>query len=185
MGHSWQRRDRRARQVWIPLLIIVQMLLTLAFATTAGAERIKPPANHTPSAPVTTWTFGNLHTGSGPSTHPDAWSAESCVGYFATPQVEKDQSGRAYLHFGGYQQCSPSPESQSLEIDLILNVNGEYKSEAYSGVHVAWMVTAYGEPYCTSTFSWSYHMEAWGEVNGIWAVPTPAISANYTLPCTL
>lgn len=178
-------RQRRVRQTRIALLIILQMLLTLAFATTAGARPIKPPVSRTPSAPVATWTFSNLHTGSGPSTDPNAWSAESCEGYFATPQVEKDQHGKAYLHFGGYQQCSPDPQEQSLEIDLIRNVNGSYAAEAYSGTHVAWLVTAYGEPYCTSSFSWNYHMEAWGEVNGVWAVPTPAISANFTLPCTL
>lgn len=69
MRRSRQRRFRRVRHAWIALLVIVQMLLTLAFATTAGAERIKPPVGRAPSAPVTTWTFGNLHTRSGPSTY--------------------------------------------------------------------------------------------------------------------
>jgi hypothetical protein len=159
--------------------------MTLAFATTAGAERIEPPVSRTPGAPVTTWTFGEKNAGGGHGMHPDAWNTQYCAGYFATPQVEHDQNGRPYLHFGGYQQCSPNPSEQSLEIDLIRNVNGSMAAETYSGSHVAWMVTAYGEPYCTSTFSWYYHMEAWGYANGRWAMPTPAKSVNYTLACGL
>jgi hypothetical protein len=111
---------------------------------------------------------------------------EVCTGSFAQMSVEHDRV-KPYLHFGGIQQCSPEPASQKLEIHLYrLDGRTKHLVGIAKKYQVGWMVPAYGEPYCASTRTATYQMNAQGTADGIPSNPWPAAwSKPQRLPCYL
>ena len=174
----------RARAAWISATCAVIAFTGFCGPTAASAS--PGPQTVAPATAPPAWS--GYPIGPAPrnthGAHPNAFVNQYCAGYFATPLVEKDSYGRYYLHFGGYQQCAPSPMEQSVEFDLYKS-NGTYVSEAYSGYHVAYMLPAYKEPFCANRVNTTYYMEGFGYAGGSNLYPYPATSARYTLACGL
>src|SRR5690242_3943330 len=93
------------------LIGITALLITLVVAPVTPAAA-NPTTPQPPAPPTSTWTLPSADA------RTDQATAETCAGHFGGINRETDQHGVAYLHWGGYQQCTPSPLPQSLLINL-------------------------------------------------------------------
>lgn len=157
------------------LVAAATALVFLVAGSPAGASG---GSNSTPTTVATAQPGGSKNGGQGTD------AAEVCTGYFGQILREYDGS-RYYIHFGATQQCSPYPAEQDLQVFLYrwTSTGWVFADSAHDFSPSAYLISAWHEPYCSSTTATTYRMLAWGHANGVEVSPYPATSQQYTINC--
>jgi len=162
-------------------LSIAALAVAMGISVSPTASAAGPPGG--PPTTSQTWSVGGGAKSTSGGVVPLAWGVEGCVGQFRTMEVSLN-----VLHYGGIQQCAPSPADQTLVID-VYEVIGTGDHQSYDYVHqsstqtVNWTASIQGTHACAGTTNTRYIMAAYGTADGIHSTPWPAWSTVWPLNC--